>query len=249
MPEHWLLLRGLTRSAWHWGPFVDWLRDSPIAAGVMALDLPGVGTERSRSSPTTIEDIMEDVRARWLGAKAGGGWRILGVSMGAMVALAWCQRYPQDFRGAVLVNSSARNVAPAWHRMSLSALPQVVKAAAWQSPRHREKTVLELTSNDSACRRDRLGNWAAYATHNPVSRWTFLAQMAAAARFEAPHGSEVPSLVLSSRSDRLVSSRCSERLAARLGAPLALHSWAGHDLVLDDPQWVMAQLSRHCRQA
>ena len=49
-------------------------------------------------------------------------------------------------------------------------------------------------------------------------------------------------LGLLERLDRLVSPRCSQRLAAAWKVPLALHPSAGHDLPLDDPDWLLAQL-------
>ncbi|WP_420538500.1 alpha/beta fold hydrolase [Marinobacter subterrani] len=49
-------------------------------------------------------------------------------------------------------------------------------------------------------------------------------------------------LLLASRADRLVSSRCSSQLARLWGCDLVEHPWAGHDLPPDDPDWVLAQL-------
>jgi hypothetical protein len=49
--------------------------------------------------------------------------------------------------------------------------------------------------------------------------------------------------VLASRADRLVDGSCSRALAYRVpGARLAEHDSAGHDLPLDDPEWVVAQI-------
>lgn len=243
MPDRWVLLRGLSRSAWHWGAFGEALRESGLASDVMALDLPGVGTEQHRRSPLSVEEIAEDVRARWLGGAQGGGWRILGVSMGAMVAMAWCKRYPEDFRGAALLNSSARNLGASWERFSTKALPRVLTALVSGDAARRERTVLDITVNDPALRARHLEPWTQYAALHPVARSTFLAQIGAAARFSAPERLGLPTLVLASRRDRLVSSACSERLAARLRANLVVHPWAGHDLALDDPRWLLRELT------
>lgn len=63
-------------------------------------------------------------------------------------------------------------------------------------------------------------------------------------RFAAVRGEEPWSmLVLNSRSDRLVSHLCSEAIARRLNLPLRVHATAGHDLPLDDPQWVAEQIA------
>ena len=52
----------------------------------------------------------------------------------------------------------------------------------------------------------------------------------------------MPLTVLASNGDRLCSPIASRRLAARLGAPLHVHPTAGHDLPLDDPDWVIARM-------
>jgi pimeloyl-ACP methyl ester carboxylesterase len=49
-------------------------------------------------------------------------------------------------------------------------------------------------------------------------------------------------LVLASLGDRLVSPGCSRRIASRWALPIRLHPTAGHDLPLDDPEWVVQQV-------
>ncbi|MGZ5183361.1 MAG: alpha/beta fold hydrolase, partial [Ramlibacter sp.] len=67
-----------------------------------------------------------------------------------------------------------------------------------------------------------------------------LRQLWAAARYRAPdRPPAVPLLLLASAGDRLVHPSCSARLADRWEVPLRLHPWAGHDLPLDDPAWVL----------
>jgi hypothetical protein len=50
--------------------------------------------------------------------------------------------------------------------------------------------------------------------------------------------------VLAGAGDRLVDPTCSRRLAAAWACPLAVHPWAGHDLPLDDAQWVLDQVAQ-----
>ena len=49
----------------------------------------------------------------------------------------------------------------------------------------------------------------------------------------------IPYLVLASKADRFTNYKCSERLAEKYNATLRLHEKAGHDLPLDDPQWII----------
>ena len=48
--------------------------------------------------------------------------------------------------------------------------------------------------------------------------------------------------MLTSAADRLVDTRCSHDLARAWQCPIASHSWAGHDLPLDDAAWVARQV-------
>ena len=67
------------------------------------------------------------MRARWQTlaaqvAAAGGSadWRLLGLSLGGMVAVDWVARHPTDFRALVVVNSTARNAGFVWDRLQAS---------------------------------------------------------------------------------------------------------------------------------
>jgi predicted alpha/beta hydrolase family esterase len=54
----------------------------------------------------------------------------------------------------------------------------------------------------------------------------------------------VPLLVLASAADTLVDPRCSIRLAHAWDAELRTHPTAGHDLPLDDAEWVASEVGR-----
>ena len=70
-----------------------------------------------------------------------------------------------------------------------------------------------------------------------------LRQLAAAARYAPPaKPPATPLLLLASAGDSLVSPHCSERLAEQWKLALRLHPNAGHDLPLDDPDWVVEQI-------
>ena len=50
-------------------------------------------------------------------------------------------------------------------------------------------------------------------------------------------------LVLASAADALVDPRCSQRVAQAWGCVLRTHPSAGHDLPLDDGEWVVREVS------
>ncbi len=52
-------------------------------------------------------------------------------------------------------------------------------------------------------------------------------------------------LILGSKEDQLVSVQCSAALAHAYKWPIETHSWAGHDLVLDDPEWALERIKKH----
>src|SRR5262245_38107773 len=96
----WLLLRGLTREARHWGRFPAIL-EATLGARTACVDLPGVGTEAGKLSPISIPEIVDHVRARW--SREGEEWSLLGISLGGMIAAEWVYRFPTDFARVVLI--------------------------------------------------------------------------------------------------------------------------------------------------
>jgi pimeloyl-ACP methyl ester carboxylesterase len=76
-----------------------------------------------------------------------------------------------------------------------------------------------------------------------------LRQLWAAARYRAPAQAPAPTLILASRNDALVDPSCSEELARRWRVPVRMHASAGHDLTLDDPDWVVDQIRGWVAQA
>jgi pimeloyl-ACP methyl ester carboxylesterase len=76
-----------------------------------------------------------------------------------------------------------------------------------------------------------------------VSKQNALRQIIAAAKYAPALDKPIPPvLLLNGLGDRLVSSACSESISKRWSLPLISHPWAGHDLCLDDAEWVLEQL-------
>ncbi len=242
---HWLLLRGLVREKRHWEGFEERMEGNFPGSKVLCLDLPGVGTEHARDCPTSVPGMVEDIRRRFLPHKKDDGipWSILGLSLGGMITLEWCKRYPKDFRSAVAVNTSAANVAPPWKRLHWRQYPRFLAIGLSRNIEEKERHILSFTLNRSDVDRPNLAKrWANYMDDAPIAPHVLLQQVAAAIRMRAPRHLDVPTLLLASHGDRLVDPECSWRLARRLGAHLVMHRTAGHDLTLDDPNWVANQI-------
>jgi len=246
----WILLRGLTREAAHWGAFAEAFERALPGARVVAQDLPGNGLLHRAVSPVTVRGMVERCRAELAERGLRPPFRVLAMSLGAMVATEWARVAPEDLAGCVLINTSLRPFSPFYHRLRPVNYLQVLRCALpWSSPQTIEQAVLRMTSNLASVQGAVVEDWVALRRQRPVSTANALRQLLAAARYTAPAAlplapvSEIPRiLLLASQHDRLVSSQCSQAIAGAWGVPLRMHPYAGHDLPLDDAQWVIGQV-------
>lgn len=242
----WVLLRGLTREAGHWGPLPALLAERLPGTRILTIDLPGAGERHAMRSPTSIRATMDDCRAQ-LQALGVTRCHLLAMSLGAMVAVEWAHRHPQEIASAVLVNTSLRPFS-AWHqRLRPRHYPALI-GVLWpgRDAHTREAVVLRLTSRRRFTAAQRIAvidAWVALRERHPVSMTNALRQLLAAARYRAPaQAPNVPLRVLVGAGDGLVDPGCSRRLAQAWQLPIAEHPTAGHDLALDDPDWVATQV-------
>ena len=248
----WVLLRGLTRGSGHWGSFAAALQAAQPGLLLLTPDLPGNGARWRERSPASVPALLAEVRRTVANDLAAAGHagpvRLLAMSLGAMLACEWACQYPGELAGAVLINTSLRPFSRPWQRLRPAAAARLLglalsgaSAEAW------ERGILQLTSRLAAAdqhRADRvLAHWLALRQQHPVRAGNALRQLLAAARFSAaPRAPSVPLLVLVSGADALVDPACSRQLAQRWGSHWQEHPNAGHDLPLDAPDWVLAQL-------
>lgn len=212
---------------------------------VLCLDLPGVGTENKRISPLSVSAIADDLRERWrrdFSKNKVGSWICVAHSLGGMITLDWQNRYAHDFSGAVLLNTSSRGVSGIFERSQPQALLSFLKIAASLSVRERERLVLELVSNLKSNDEKILDEWVNYAQARPMHWRTPLHQVIAAAAFRVRTPANIPLLFLRSEKDRLAKPDCSVKLQELLGGKGVAHPKSGHDLTLDDPNWVVEHL-------
>lgn len=245
---NWLLLRGLAREVGHWGSFASELQVQPYCQEALALDLPGVGTEKTRRAPLSIAANCEDLRRRWKKKRNESEWGIMGVSLGGMIALDWVSRYPYDFNLGVFINTSSRDSATAFERLQPQYLNPAIKALFQSDIEEREKEILRMTSNLKPDDPNVQALWTQIAKTNPVHLSTTLFQLLAAARFSAPQELSRPVLFLASKADKMVHYKASVNLSEKYNSPLQLHESAGHDLPLDDPHWIFEQIKNFCSQ-
>ncbi len=253
----WILLRGLTREARHWGVLPEALRASldGIADGVpsrvLAIDLPGNGAYARARAPLEVGAMVDFVRVAARESGAPGPYCVLAMSLGGMVATCWAQRHPAEIARLVLINTSMRPFSRFDERLRPAAWPMLVRIAAhWGDARRAENTIHRLTCNHRESRDADVQTWAAIRSSAPVSRANALRQLIAAARFKAhAQPPACGTLVLSSSEDGLVDPACSAALAAAWGAEHWRHPWAGHDLPHDDPAWAVERIRAWLLQA
>ncbi|TAJ52199.1 MAG: alpha/beta hydrolase [Nevskiaceae bacterium] len=246
----WILLRGLMRDRRHWGDFPARFQAQFPGARLLMPDLPGNGLRHQEASPARVEAMAEHFREELRRQGIAPPYRLFAMSLGAMVAVAWSSAHPEEIESCVLVNTSLRPISPFHHRLRPVAYPLLLRLALGSPhPRAAEQAVLDLTSRHIERTGAVLDDWSTWRRSHPVSRANGLRQLGAAIRFRAPATKPgVPLLLLNGAGDRLVDPRCSQALAALWQVPLRVHPSAGHDLPLDDADWVVQQISDWERQ-
>lgn len=240
----WILLRGLVREQRHWGAFPAQLQAALPAAVIVTPDMPGNGSRCRETSPATVPGMVEALRAELQARGIAGPVRVLALSLGGMVACEWRARYPREVECCVLVNTSMRPFSAFHERLRWPNYPAIVRELLSGNAASREALILRLTSTRHGGDAALLRQWAAWQREYPVTRANALRQLWAAARYRAPlQGQGCPVLVLNGRADQLVDPCCSERLARAWEAPLEQHPSAGHDLPLDEGEWVVRKVA------
>ncbi len=190
----------------------------------------------------SVQGMVAHCRAELARQHFSPPYRVLAMSLGAMVAVAWAHEYPQEIAANVLINTSMRPFSTIDQRLlpvNYGALLKLIVSGA--TPEDWERTILRITSNHAVD--DVLPIWLELRRQCPVSRVNALRQLVAAARFRASVAKPAAAtLVLASALDHLVSVECSKALVRAWHCTLSLHPSAGHDLPLDDGQWVIAKV-------
>jgi len=248
----WVLLRGLSRESGHWGVFPDHLlrelRALQPASQVVSLDLPGTGTQRRQASPTQVSAIVDACRADLQSRGIRGPVSLVGMSLGAAVLSDWANRYPDEVQAGVLINPSLRPFSELFRKSRpLNYLGLALLSLSRFSARMREERVLSMTTRLTPPNAI-IDRWVELQRQHPLGVRNTARQLLASLRYRASRTRPAaPMLLLCSKADGLVDWRCSQAMSRAWGAPLRLHTKAGHDLPLDDPQWVARAVAEWMR--
>jgi pimeloyl-ACP methyl ester carboxylesterase len=237
----WVLLRGLMRESRHWGKFILKLQAQYPNDRIITIDWPGNGVLHQEKSLSHISEMVTHIRQTLAEQQIKGPFYVLAISLGAMAAIAWANSFPNEIHACVLINTSLRPINPFYHRLRLQSLPALIRLL-FSGVAGKEKIILELTSRRQP--QAALEQWIHFQKQFPISSHNILRQLAAAIRYRA-HKPDVPLLLLSGAKDQLVSPACSQTLASKWQVPCWVHTQAGHDLPLDDGDWVLEKLAQY----
>ncbi|KQY79457.1 MULTISPECIES: alpha/beta fold hydrolase [Roseateles] len=248
----WVLLRGLSRESGHWGVFPEHLlrelRLQQPGSQLLLLDLPGTGALRRESSPTQVSAIVDACRAELRRRGVTGAVSLVGMSLGAAVLADWANRHPNEVEAGVLINPSLRPFSELFRKpRPLNYLGLLLLSLSRFSARMREERVLSLTTRLTPPQAV-IDRWVELQRQHPLGVRNTARQLLASVRYRASRTRPAaPMLLLCSKADGLVDWRCSQAISRAWGAPLRLHTKAGHDLPLDDPQWVARAVAEWLR--
>jgi pimeloyl-ACP methyl ester carboxylesterase len=248
----WVLLRGLSRESGHWGVFPEHLLRELQAlqptSQIVSLDLPGTGTQRRQVSPTQVSAIVDACRAELQRLGVGGPVSVVGMSLGAAVLSDWANRYPGEIEAGVLINPSLRPFSELFRKpRPLNYLGLALLSLSRFSARMREERVLSMTTRLTPPQTI-IDRWVELQRQHPLGVRNTARQLLASLRYRASRTRPAaPMLLLCSKADNLVDWRCSQAMSRAWGAPLRMHTKAGHDLPVDDPQWVARAVAEWLR--
>lgn len=238
----WIFIRGLTRGSGHWMDFLPIFREKNPRDEVECLDLAGNGERfRERSLLSTAANAR-DLRSRSRFIAEGRKVILFGHSLGGMVAVEWARQFPADIEQLILMNTSSRGLGSPFDRLLLRNMADYVKLLTASDAYESERLTLSVIANNRERAAELLPSLAAYRLAHPVSHENALRQLTAGALAKFPEKLDVKTNIICSQNDRMVSVENSLRLAKKWGIVPRVHPTAGHDIPVDDPEWLAEQL-------
>jgi pimeloyl-ACP methyl ester carboxylesterase len=237
-PQKWILIRGLTRSHFHWFDFKNNFQKKFQVDSVLAPELAGNGELSHLKTPKNISLCITQLKTQLPNFQQPIG--IIGISLGGMIAARWAQEYPNDVSRLVLINTSS-NLSPFYHRFRPSIYLNVLKAVFFSKAFAIENFILKTTSNTE--------NWKSVFSQcvrfqeiHSIQISNLIQQLKIAGKTDLSHKPNCPVLILTAKNDRLVNYQCSLDIAAAWNTTAHIHPTAGHDLPLDDSDWILNQI-------
>ena len=242
MTQHWILLRGLARGHGHWADFPHKLKLLNTNIEVELMEIPGNGTLCAEDTPLNSLEVIAKIRERSRLIKNKKKVNICGISLGGMVALKWAEIFPEEIESVVVVNSSLRQLSKFYQRLQVTSYMGLVRSFLAADSKTREELILSFTSNNVDRYKAFLNSFSEFSEEYPLRKINFFRQLVLANNIFIDAELKVPLKIICSKNDRLVNYLCSVELAKAFKAELNVHPTSGHDLPLDDPDWLASRI-------
>lgn len=242
-------IRGLVRGNIHWADFSIYLKQIDSELEFETVEIPGNGNLTHEVTPINAEILISELRKQSQFLKSREKVNLIGISLGGMLALKWAELYPDEIDRLVVVNSSLASLSRHFERLHFKNYLKVISILLNQDPTTREKEILDLTANNQKRKDHFFGLFANQVKAHPVSAHNFFRQLKLANSISIKNAYPNKTLVLNSLGDTLVNPKCSLDISQAFGLELKSHNSAGHDLILDDPQWLANQAVEFFRRS
>lgn len=239
LPKNWILIRGLIRSQFHWGKFPELLKSELNLETVHLTELASNGHRHLEDCPEKIDQAVHDLKSQIHYLPAN--YALLGISLGGMIATRWAQLYPNEVSHLVLINSSS-SLSSFYKRLKPQVYADILKNLMIRDPQQIEKFILSTTSNVTGNWLPVLKDYVAFQKAHPVGMKNLLRQIQLTSQVDFNDLPKSKKIILCSKEDRLVSPDCSQDIADAWNCPIIYHPTAGHDLPLDDSDWIISKL-------
>jgi pimeloyl-ACP methyl ester carboxylesterase len=233
-----ILIRGLLREHGHWGDFPERLAHYLPGYSIECADIPGNGEHNTRLSPASIPGITEALRVDYPTSRRR---IIIAISMGGMIGLDWANRYPDEIEQLICINTSARPFSPFYQRLLPRNYLKILQALYTPSAQ-RERLIYRMVSSLPDNERV-IADWISISRSRPIKTVNFFRQLWAAAWFRISSQPATKLLFFSSQQDALVHPDATQAIAHAWQIPCFIHPTAGHELPLDDPEWLCRHLA------
>ncbi len=237
-PKKWILIRGLTRSHFHWFDFKTELQQALNLESVETPELPGNGYLSELNTPDNLTDCVAELRTQIQITNEPVG--LFGISLGGLIATKWAHDYPNDVSHLVVINSSFSS-SPFYHRLKSKNYFKILLTVFSKKPTDIEKFILQATSNTEN-HRAILQASIDFQKKHPIRFKNLVQQLLLANQGDFKTKPNAETLILTSKNDRLVHHKCSLKIAAAWDLQAKIHPTAGHDLPLDDSAWIIEKI-------
>jgi len=237
--NNWVFIRGLSRGNIHWAEFPQILKNYNPEVKMEFLEIPGNGELYQEDSPTSCLELIEILREKSHFFKNKIPFNLCGISLGGMIALKWAELYPEDLVSLSVINTSLKQFSPFTQRLLLHNYSKIIISLFSSSCQKQEQLILEMTSNNEMAWKKKLIQYAEYASSHTFKKKNFVRQLLLAGDIHIENiPLHLPTKIICAKNDSLVSHNCSLIIAEKLKSKVYLHPSAGHDLPLDDPEWL-----------